>query len=187
MPKIATLFCVLSALAGCATALVREEPRSIRLGEAGVSCATAPLAEALLARRGSAIHSVQGSWKDHVFAAECVVKCDPGRFTAIFLAPQMRLATLTVTPPHVITFERARQIPSAFEPEYALFDLAVVNLQADELRRALGDMFDVVERGGTRVVSAAGEQVAVRIALPDGSVRYENITLGYSYTLKEIR
>ena len=88
---------------------------------------------------------------------------------------------------YVITFERARQIPSAFEPEYALFDLAVVNLQADELRRALGDMFDVVERGGTRVVSAAGEQVAVRIALPDGSVRYENITLGYSYTLKEIR
>ncbi len=111
----------------------------------------------------------------------------PGRFTAIFLAPQMRLATLVVTPPHTLSFDRARQKPDAFEPEYAIFDLAVVNLSAESLRRALGDPFTVVDRDGKRTVSADGSPVAVRTALPDGSVRYENLSLEYTHVLREVK
>ena len=181
------LAALLMASAGCSTTLVREQPHEIRLGEAGVRIAAAPLVEALLEFRGTAVQSVQGSWKDRVFAAECVVKGEPGRFTAIFLASQMRLATLAVTPPHTLSFDRARQVPDAFEPEYAVFDLAVVNLPAETLRRALGDPFTVVERNGRRTVSADGSVVAVRTMLPDGSVRYENAVLEYAYVLKEVK
>ena len=173
--------------AGCSTTLVRDEPNVIRLGESGVRCAAAPLAEALLERRGTTIHAISGSWRDRTFAAECVIKAVPESFTAIFLAPQMRLATLTVTPPHTLTFDRARQLPGAFEPEYALFDLAVVNLSAASLRNALGDDFTVVESGVRRTVSAAGVPLAVRTLQPDGAVRYENLALEYTYTLKEVK
>lgn len=176
-----------AVLAGCSTTLVREDPRTIRLGDSGVACATTPLVKELLAIRGTSVHAVQGSWKDHVFSAESVTKGEDGRFTAIFLAPHMRLATITLTPPHTITFDRARRIPSAFEPEYALFDLAVVNLPADRLRLALGASFTVSEADDRRTISAAGRPIAVRTALPDGTVRYENLPLGYAYVLKEVR
>ena len=175
------------AFAGCSTTLVREEPLSIRLGETGVRCAAAPLAEALLKRRGTVVQSIQGSRKENVFSAECVMKGEKDRFTAIFLAPQMRLATLTITPPHTLTFDRARQIPDAFEPEYALFDLAVVNLPIEDLKRSLGDGMSVVERDGVRTIYAAGVPVAVRTMLHDGSIRYKNIPLEYSYTVKELK
>ena len=178
---------IVLTLAGCSTTLVREEPKTILLGDSGVPCAAAPLAAALLAQRGTAIHAIQGSWRDHVFAAECVTKATPASFTAVFLAPQMRLATLTITPPHTIAFDRARAIPAAFEPEYALFDLAVVNLPTDALRPALGTPFTVDELPGVRTVSAAGAPLAVRTLLPDGTVRYENLALGYTYTLKEVK
>lgn len=174
------------ALAGCSTTLVREEPQSIRLGETGVRCAVAPLAEALLKRRGTLVQSIQGSRKENVFSAECVMKGESDRFTAIFLAPQMRLATLTITSPHTLTFDRARQIPEAFAPEYALFDLAMVNLPTAELRRALDDGMTIVEHGRARTVFAAGVAVAVRTLLPDGSIRYENIPLEYSYVVKKL-
>ncbi len=187
MKKTAIGLCAALALVGCSTTLVREEPKAIRLGEMGVSCAIAPLAEALLAQRGTAIHAIQGNWKEHAFVAESVTKGEEGRFTAIFLAPQMRLATITLTPPHTITFDRARSIPSAFEPEYALFDLAFINLPPDVLRRALGSGFAVAVRGDVREVSAGGTPIAVRTALPDGTVRYENKALDYTYTLKEVR
>ena len=182
---VALAVCVLAG--GCSTTLVREEPHEIRLGEADVRYSVSPLAEALLAIRGTSMRSLQGSWKDRVFAAECVTKGEPGRFTAIFLAPHMRLATLAVTPPHTLTFDRAREVPDAFEPEYAIFDLAVVNLDTEVLRRSLGNAFAVVEHGGRRTVSAGGSPVAVRTLLPDGSVLYENIFLGYVYTLKETK
>ena len=178
---------LLLASAGCSTTLVREEPLSISLGETGVRCAMAPLAEALLKRRGTVVQSIQGSRKESVFSAECVMKCESDRFTAIFLAPQMRLATLTITPPHTLTFDRARQIPAAFEPEYALFDLAVVNLPTADLKRSLGEDLYVTENGATRTVFAAGVAIAVRTMLPDGSVRYENIPLEYSYTVRELK
>jgi len=165
---------------------VREEPKSIRLGETGVSCATVPIVEALLGCRGTAVHALHGQWKEHLFSAESVTKGEDGRFTAIFLAPQMRLATIALTPPHTISFNRTRSIPAAFEPEYALFDLAVVNLSAKALRLALGPGFSVTENEAERVVSAAGVPIAVRMALPDGSIRYENRALDYAYTLKEV-
>ena len=187
MGKLAVVLLAGLLLAGCSTTLVREEPKTIRLGETGVSCAIAPLVEALLAQRGTAVHAIQGNWKDHAFVAESVTKGEEGRFTAIFLAPQMRLATITLTPPHTITFDRARSIPSAFEPEYALFDLAVINLPPDVLRRVLGGGFVVAVRGDVREVSAGGTPIAVRTALPDGTVRYENKALDYTYTLKEVR
>ena len=187
MDKLAVMLCAGLLLTGCSTTLVREDPRTIRLGENGVRCAMTPLVEALLEQRGTAIHAIQGCWKDHSFVAESVTKGEADRFTAIFLAPQMRLATITLTPPHTIAFERARSIPSAFEPEYALFDLAVVNLPPDRLRRALGKGFAVEERADTRTISAGGETIAVRTALPEGTVRYENKALDYTYTLKEIR
>ena len=114
------------------------------------------------------------------------MKGESDRFTAIFLAPQMRLATLTITPPHTLTFDRARQIPEAFAPEYALFDLAMVNLPTAELRRALDDGMTIVEHDRTRTVFAAGVAVAVRTLLPDGSIRYENIPLEYSYVVKKL-
>ena len=177
----------LIVMTGCSTTIVREQPHEIRLGEDGARLAAAPLAEALLEYRGTAIQSVQGRWKDREFSAECVVKGIPGRFTAIFLAPQMRLATLVITPPRTLSFDRARQIPDAFEPEYAVFDLAVVNLSAESLRRALGEPFTVVERDGKRTVSAAGSPLAVRTVLPDGSVRYENVSLEYTFVLKEVK
>jgi hypothetical protein len=182
-----TLLCAGALLAGCSTTLVREDPQAIRLGESGVRCAMTPIVEALLAQRGTAVHAIQGNWKDHAFVAERVTKGEEGRFTAIFLAPQMRLATITLTPPHTITFDRARSIPSAFEPEYALFDLAVINLPPDVLRRVLGGGFVVAVRGDVREVSAGGTLIAVRTSLPDGTVRYENKALDYTYTLKEVR
>jgi len=186
MGKLAVVLCAGLLLAGCSTTLVREEPKTIRLGETGVSCAIAPLAEALLTQRGTVIHAIQGNWKDHTFVGESVTKGEEGRFTAIFLAPQMRLATIVLTPPHTITFDRARSIPSAFEPEYALFDLAVINLPPDVLRRVLGSGFAVAVRDDVREVSAGGTPIAVRTALPDGTVRYENKALDYTYTLKEV-
>ena len=186
MKRLPSIFLVAMAVAfaGCSSMLVREEPHEIRIGDTGVHCPVVPLAEALMKYRGTLVQSVQGEWKDRAFAAECVIKGEQDRFTAIFLAPQMRLATLVITPPHTLSFDRARQIPDAFEPEYAIFDLAVINLSRDALRRALGDSFAVVERGGKRTISADGAVVAVRTVLPDGSIRYENVCLGYSYTLK---
>ena len=174
-------------LAGCSTTLVRDEPKAIRVGESGVSCAAAPLAEALLKQRGTIVSALNGSWKDHVFSAECVVRGEEDKFTAVFLAPHMRLATLTLTPPHTVTLERARSVPAAFEPEYALFDLAVVHLPTIALKQALGGDFVVAETATTRTVSTRGQTVARRQKLPNGLTRYENLSLGYSYDLKEIR
>ena len=182
-----SFFVLILVLTGCSTTLVREEPLSIRLGETGVRCAAAPLAEALLKRSGTVVQTIQGSRKESVFSAECVMKGEKDRFTAIILAPQMRLATLTITPPHKLTFDRSRQIPDAFEPEYALFDLAAVNLPTDDLKRSLGAGMSVVERDGTRTIYAAGVPVAVRTMLPDGSIRYENVPLEYSYVVKEMK
>ena len=42
-----------AVLAGCSTTLVREDPRTIRLGDSGVTCATTPLVKELLAMNGT--------------------------------------------------------------------------------------------------------------------------------------
>ena len=108
----------LLALFGCSTTkVVREVPDHIAV------------AEALLAGvNGTLIQTVEGAWKDEAFAAECVLKGDGEIFTAVLLAPQMRLATLTIEKPHTIRWERAPQLPAALDPEYVVFDLALVTL-----------------------------------------------------------
>lgn len=186
MAKIVHILLLALFFAGCSTTLVREEPHTITLGETGVKCASAPLVAALLEHRGVTVQALSGHWKERAFTAECVLKGEEGRFTAVFLAPHMRLATLTLTPPHVLAFERAREIPAAFEPEYLLFDLAVVNLPTDRLRRVLGGRFEVEENERTRRVSAGGREIAVLVRESDGRSVYENRVFEYGYTIKEV-
>ena len=104
--RLEILLCALLALCGCSTTeVVRETPES------------PAIVEALLANiTGTWIQTVEGAWKDEAFAAECVLKGDGEKFTAVLLAPQMRLATLTLERPHTLRWERAPQLPSALSP-----------------------------------------------------------------------
>lgn len=171
---------------GCATTCVRDAPRAVRLGEARVE--TAALVEALREQvKGTRVQALNGAWRDQVFQAQCVLKGDGDTLTVVFLAPQMRLATLTVTRPHAIRFARAPRIPSAFEPEYALVDLAFVHLETDALRRAAGTALRIEDDGVTRRVStAAGKPVADVARQADGTVVFRNLLHGYSYALKTV-
>ena len=136
--KCCGLLLSLTLCAGCATTCVRETPRAVRLGTARVE--TTALVEALRTQvKGTRVQALNGAWRDQVFQAQCVLKGDGETLTVVFLAPQMRLVTIAVTKPHAIRCERAPRIPSAFEPEYALADLAFVNLDAATLRRAVGE------------------------------------------------
>ena len=99
--KLAIFLGLLSALlCGCQSVVVREAPQPVRVAD-GVTIDSAPLVEALLARTGTVVQAVNGSWKENAFAAEVVMKGDGRQLTAIFLAPQMRLATITLTRPRV--------------------------------------------------------------------------------------
>ena len=172
--------CALLALCcGCATVVVRENPDN------------APIVEALLAGvKGTAVQSVNGAWKDEAFAVECVLKGNGDKFTAVLLAPQMRLATLTIEKPRTIRWERAPQLPSALDPEYVVMDLALVALPADALSKALGDGFRVDETadGKRRTVFdiKRGELQSVRQILPDGDVYFRNAVYGYEFTVKTV-
>lgn len=187
MAKIAQLLFLVMFMAGCSTTLVRESPREIVMGETGVKCATTSLVKALMTKRGVVVQAISGHWKSRVFTAECVLKGEDACFTAIFLAPHMRLATLKLTPPHTIAFERAREIPSAFEPEYLLFDLAVVNLPLDVLRGALGGRFRVEENRLGRRVYLGSREVASLVREDDGRMTYENRMYDYGYSVKEVK
>lgn len=174
------------ALAGCSTTLVRDRPEAVRFRSLA-PIETAPLAEALLDVEGVRAQAIEGAWKDNAFAAEVVMKGDGERFTAVFLAPQMRLATLTLARPHSIRFERAPQIPRSFEPEYLLADLAFINLETDVLRRALGAGAAVSDDGRVRRVSSAdGAPIAELARSEDGSLRYRNLVYGYDYAIRSI-
>ena len=120
--KTGYLLLAAALLAGCSTTLVRETPERVRVAD-GVQLETTPLVEALLGFKGTRVQAANGAWKDQVFSAQCVLKGDGEMLTAVFLAPQLRLLTITLTKPHTVTCERAAQIPRAFEPEYALADL----------------------------------------------------------------
>lgn len=170
---------------GCATTVVRPRPQSVRAG--GALLDATPLVEALLARKGTLVQAVNGSWRDRAFQAQCVMKGDGERLTVVFLAPQMRLVTITVEKPHSVRFECAPQIPSSFEPEYALADLAYVNLEAATLERVLAPTLKVEERGSLRrILTSAGEAVAEVERLPGGDIAFRNLEHGYVYTLKTI-
>lgn len=163
-------------LCGCSTTVVRDEPDNVAI------------AEALLAHvRGTDVQIVEGAWKDEAFTAECVIKCDGEEFTAVLLAPQMRLATLTLRRPHVLHWERVPQIPAMLDPEYVMFDLALVILPTDALSRSLDDGFKVSETADGRrrmVLDGDGELHSVRQTLPDGGVYFRNVKYGYEITVR---
>ncbi len=166
-------------LCGCATTVVREEP------------ANPAIAEALLDHeRGTSVQMAEGAWKDEAFAAECVLKGDGERFTAVLLAPQVRLATLTLERPHTVRWERAPQIPAALDPERVMIDVALVRLPTDALARALGEGFRVDETPDgkrRRVVDAeSGKLCSVRQLLPDGGVYFRNARYGYEFTVRTV-
>ena len=180
--KVAFLLAA-ALLAGCSTTLVREKPESVRVAD-GVQLATTSLVEALLGFKGTRVQAANGAWKDQVFSAQCVLNGDGEKLTAVFLAPQLRLLTITLTKPHTITCERAPQVPRAFEPEYALADLAYVNLDTEALRRAVAPTLDVEDDGTTRRIRAGDALVADVVRRPNGDVDFRNVRYGYSYTLR---
>ena len=183
--KAVYLLFVAALLAGCSTTLVRETPERVRVAD-GVGLETAPLVEALIGLKGTRVQAANGTWKDQVFSAQCVLKGDGETFTAVFLAPQLRLLTVTLTKPHTITCERAPQVPRAFEPEYALADLAYVNLDAETLRRAVAPALRVEDDGTTRRIKSGDTLVADLVRRPNGDVDFRNVRYGYSYTLRTV-
>ncbi len=172
--------------AGCATTQERATPLAVRYGATQVE--TRALVEALRAHvTGTTVQAINGSWRDQVFQAQCVLKNENGALTVVFLAPQMRLVTIVVTPPHAIRCTRAPRIPRAFEPEYALVDLAFTQLDAATLRRAAGDALRIDDDGTTRRIrTAAGDAVAEITRRPDGLVVFRSLLHGYAYEIKTI-
>lgn len=172
-------------LCGCQSVVVRDAPRPVRLAN-GVMIDSVPFVEALLARTGTVVQAVNGNWKDNAFAAEVVMKGDGQQLTTIFLAPQMRLATITITHPHSIRYERAAQIPRMFEPEYVLADLAFVNLDAQTLRRAVAPTLRVEDNGTVRCLFTGTTLVADLTRRPDGNLFFRNLIHGYDYTIHPV-
>ena len=177
--RAALLAMALAACCGCATTVVREEPENVAI------------VEALLDEvRGTEIQVVNGAWKDEAFAAECVLKGDGSRLTAVLLAPHMRLVTLTLERPHTVKWERAPQIPAALDPEYVLLDLALVRLPTGALAKALGGEYRVDEtKDGKRrrIVDVKGGKLqSVRQLLPDGGVYFRNAKYGYEFTVNAV-
>ena len=179
MRRLLCIGAFLALCSGCATVVVRETPDNVAM------------VEALLAGvKGTVVQSVSGAWKDEAFAAECVLKGDGNRFTAVLLAPQMRLATLTIEKPHTIRWERAPQLPASLDPEYVVFDLALVTLPTAQLAKALGKEYRVEETAdGKRrsVVDVKRDELqSVRQVLPDGDVYFRNVRSGYEFTVKTV-
>ena len=189
MKKLAFAVCamLLAALAGCSTTLVRGEPIPVRIGGAEVQMTR--VVEALLSMKGVRVQALNGAWKDHALQAQCVMKGDGDKLTVVFLAPQIRLVTINLERPHALRCERAPQIPSAFEPENALLDLAFVNLPVDELRRLLAPALRVEENadGARLLLSRNGTLVAeLSPAGVDGVRRFRNAVYGYEYEIRDI-
>lgn len=179
MRRLLSVCALLALCCGCATVVVREDPYN------------PDIAEALLAGvKGVTVQSVDGAWKDEAFAAECVLKGNGEKLTAVLLAPQMRLATLTIAKPRTIRWERAPQLPSSLDPEYVIFDIALVTLPTDALAKALGGGYRVDETadGKRRTVFDVkrGELQSVRQILPGGDVYFRNAVHGYEFTVRTV-
>ena len=81
------------------------------------------------------------------------------------------------------------QVPSSLDPEYVLFDLALVLLPTATLAEKLGEDYRVDETADgrrRRVVDARGRLHSVRQVLPDGGVYFRNAVYGYELTVKTI-
>ena len=74
-----------------------------------------------------------------------------------------------------------------FEPEYALADLAFVNLDAPTLRRAVAPALRVEDDGETRRIFAGETPVAELATNPDATRTFRNLVHGYTYTLKTVQ
>lgn len=185
--ELALCALLLAVFAGCSTTLVRDEPIPVRMGAAEVPMTRT--VEALLSMKGVRVQALNGAWKDHALQAQCVMKGDGDKLTVVFLAPQIRLVTINLERPHALRCERAPQIPSAFEPENALLDLAFVNLPVDELRRSLSPALRVEENadGARKLFAPDGTLVAeLAAAGADGVRKYRNAVYGYEYEIREI-
>ena len=189
--KIQLIAMALAAVvcAGCSTTLERAVPKEITVAD-GTKADMSAIAEALLDFKGAKVQSVAGNWKENVFSADFVMKGDGENLTIAVLAPAMRLATITLSRPHVLRYEHIRKIPSSFEPEYVLFDLAVVNLGTKELAKALGPGFNVYDDGTNRVVSLSGKHakkdsptVAMLVRNADGTMYFVNLRHTYEYSI----
>lgn len=178
--KVFSVIAAVLLVAGCSTVTVRDEPRRVDVAP-DAEAETAALAAALLAHeRGVTVESLEVTWKDKTFPAEMVVKGDGEKLTVVLLSPQMRLATLTLTVPHAMKWERAPQIPNAFAPEYAIADIAFVRLPVRLLSAALGAGFSVRDDGERRVILHNGRKIRELCRLEGGAFVYSNPIAGYS-------
>ncbi|MGN0853165.1 MAG: DUF3261 domain-containing protein [Kiritimatiellia bacterium] len=176
-----------AAFGGCQTVVERERPNAIRFREAEPVAMTA-LVEALLDLKGVCVQSLEGEWNDTAFAARMVLKGDGQTASLVFVAPQMRLATVTLTRPHAVRFERVPQIPQSFEPEYLLADFAFVNLDVGSLRRACDGGLEVFDDGRVRRIALKGGRPLAELTRgADGVWRYRNLVYGYGYAIRTER
>jgi len=170
--------------AGCATTVTRARPKAVRFAEQAPVEMT-PLVEALLGFTGTRISHLAGTWREEAFVADAVMKGDGKKLTIVFLAPQMRLATITLTRPHALVYTRAPQIPALLDPEYVLADVAFAHLPTEVLRQAGAGAFAVADDGVTRRVTLPdGTCLAELVRAADGSATYRNPLYGYEYTLR---
>lgn len=179
MFRLPVIGLIIVLLSGCATKLVRHTPNNI------------PVAEALLSGvAGVSVQSVSGAWKDESFAAECVLKGNGEKLTVVLLSPQMRLATLVIEKPYTIRWERVPQLPSSLDPEYVIFDLALVLLPTDKLNSAIGKDYKIEETADGKRRSVAdvktGALQSIRQILANGDVYFRNVVYGYELTIKTV-
>lgn len=166
---------VLLLAGGCSTVVVRDDPKSVYVSDSAKVDA-APLVEALVENfRQVRVQALDATWKGRPFTAEVVLKGDGEKMTVVFLAPQMRLATITLSRPHRIEYERAPRVPESFAPEYAVVDLAFVLLPETVLAAALGPAFAVKDDGARRELICGGEVVR-SLERRGGEIQFSNPT-----------
>ena len=180
---------VLLGVVGCQVfSSTTDHTAPVAVSLKGTQLETTALVEALLAEKGTRIEAVNANYKDEAFQAHCVLKSDGEKLNVVFLAPQMRLLTILVTKPHRVWCEKAPQIPRLFEPEYALVDLAFINLPLAKLQAAVAPTLKVDEANGVRRICRAsdGGLVAELAPAESGARRYRQALFGYEYLLKEV-
>lgn len=180
---------VLLGVVGCQVfSSTTDHTAPVAVSLKGTQLETTALVEALLAEKGTRIEAVNANYQDEAFQAHCVLKSDGEKLNVVFLAPQMRLLTILVTKPHRVWCEKAPQIPRLFEPEYALVDLAFINLPLAKLQAAVAPTLKVDEANGVRRICRAsdGGLVAELAPAEGGMRRYRQVLFGYEYLLKEV-
>ena len=182
------LAAAISLSAGCATSVFTEhrEPAPVEFKTARLPMT--PPVEALLAYKGLKVQTLGGAYRNEAFQADCVIKGDGKRFTAVILTPVSRLLTVEILPPHTVRCEYAPQLPKAFQGEYVLADLAFINLPLAELQSCIAPALRAEEQGGVRrILTAAGTPIAEVLSRSDGTKAYRNLVFGYEYVVKDVQ